>query len=56
MWRLKGYIGNFWDNKQDTQNIHAFSICEIVEPMLIIVHNGIFHLRAFFKFILAWFI
>ena len=38
----------FWDDKQGTQNIHAFSIYEIVEPMLIIVHNVIFHLRAFF--------
>ena len=46
----------FWCNKQDTQHIHAFSVYEIVEPTLIIVHNVICHLRAFLKFILAWFI
>ena len=38
----------FWGNKQDTQNIHAFSVYEIVELKLIIVHTMICHLRAFF--------
>ena len=31
------YIGTF--SNQVTQNIHAFSVCEIFEPMLVIVYN-----------------
>ena len=44
----------FWCNKQDTQNTNAFSVYKIVDPMLIIVHNVICHVRAFLKYMLAW--
>ena len=38
----------FWDDNKDIQNIYAFSIYDIVEHTLFIVHNVILQLQSIY--------